>query len=67
MIALADAQKTVSDAELVELIEAQRTAREPAAGARRGRPPAPRTAAATRKSGTDTASNPFPLSGSRYP
>jgi 2-isopropylmalate synthase len=29
MIALADAQKSVSDAELVELIEAQRTAREP--------------------------------------
>ena len=29
MIALADAQKSVSDTELVELIEAQRTAREP--------------------------------------
>jgi 2-isopropylmalate synthase len=29
MIALADAQKSVSDAELLELIEAQRTAREP--------------------------------------
>ena len=29
MIALADAQKSVSDAELMELIEAQRTAREP--------------------------------------
>ncbi len=29
MIALADAQKSVSDGELVELIEAQRTAREP--------------------------------------
>jgi 2-isopropylmalate synthase len=29
MIALADAQKSVSDAELVELIEAQRSAREP--------------------------------------
>ena len=57
MIALADAQKTVSDAELVELIEAQRTARSPS---RRTPPSATSTATApaTRKSATDTASSP---------